>query len=131
MGRSGGGEVAQDGCGAEGGAHGNRKHRPLSVSPRLELASLKIHFHFQNETSRAGSEPLVPGVSPALRDGDAYAQWNGEAGACWVLSLCSWRVCLLCLGFPSGAAVLLSLRRWVLGCESAAAGAAMGAQAGV
>lgn len=64
-----GGEVAQDGCGAEGGAHGNRKHRPLSVSPRLELASLKIHFHFQNETSRAGSEPLVPGVSPALRDG--------------------------------------------------------------
>lgn len=43
--------------GAEGGALGNRKRRPLSVSPLLELASLKVCFHFQNESEGGEVSP--------------------------------------------------------------------------
>lgn len=107
-GEAGGVEVAQDGCGAEGGAHGNRKHRPLSVSPRLELAPLKVYFRFQNETSLAGSEPLVPwGVPSAARRG---CMCTTERGSWCFLAdkplLVAERVCLLCLSFPSGGAEL-------------------------
>lgn len=62
--------MAQDGCGSQGGARGNRKRRPRSVSPLLELASLKVCFHFQNESEGGEVSPSLPGLSP-LQDTDA------------------------------------------------------------
>lgn len=65
--------------GAEGGACGNRKRRARSVSPLLELASLKVCFHFQNETEGGEVSPSSPGLSP-LQDTDARAPrslWQG------------------------------------------------------
>lgn len=70
--------MAQD-VGTEGGARGNRKRRARSVSPLLELASLKVCFHFQNETEGGEVSPSSPGLSP-LQDTDACAPrslWQG------------------------------------------------------
>lgn len=73
--------MAQDGCGSEGGARGNRKRRPRSVSPLLELGSLKVCFHFQNESEGGEVSPSLPGCPLCRTQTHAHPGACGRAGS--------------------------------------------------